>query len=269
MILFLVSLAPAILHALEMPIFDDLFDVSFPDETHGWACGRWGTVVHTSDGGKSWIRQNSGTDFTLTSIHFVDPQKGWAVGDKGTIIHTSDGGKTWERQESPRLVVEGGRKWIGGTITSEKKATPYIYFMGVHFVNARKGWIAAERTYILYTEDGGKTWQIQFKDEDFILKSVSFCETWQRMGKGLGNAHLFGITVKGKGHIVVAGKGVVRVSFDAGETFKVPRIEPAIKYGWIYGVAPRGNSGFVGVGSGGWIYLSDKNGNSWIRVSGR
>ena len=48
--------------------------------------------------------------------------------------------------------------------------------MKVFFVGPLKGWIVSERTHILYTEDGGKTWDIQFKDVDFILKSVSFCD---------------------------------------------------------------------------------------------
>jgi photosystem II stability/assembly factor-like uncharacterized protein len=133
---------------------EDLFSVRFPNEREGWACGRWGTVLHTTDGGKTWIRQNSGTDFTLVSIYFVDSQNGWAVGGEGTIIHTTDGGKTWEKQKSP---------------------VPF-YLMKVFFATPLKGWIVTEQTHILSTVDGGKTWGIKFKDEDFILKSISFCD---------------------------------------------------------------------------------------------
>jgi photosystem II stability/assembly factor-like uncharacterized protein len=79
----------------------DLFSVSFPTEKDGWACGRWGTMLHTTDGGWTWTRQESGTDYTLTSISFVDPAHGFAVGDGGTILSTKDGGKTWTRQKSP------------------------------------------------------------------------------------------------------------------------------------------------------------------------
>jgi len=135
-------------------LYDDLFSVTFPTENDGWASGRWGTIIHTSDGAKTWIRQNSGTDFTLSSIYFVDPQNGWAVGNEGTIIHTRDGGKTWEKQKSP---------------------VPF-FLMKVYFMTPLKGWIVTEQTHILFTVDGGKTWSIQFKDEDFILKSISFCD---------------------------------------------------------------------------------------------
>lgn len=150
---FFLTLTPHALHARE-ELRDDLFGISFPNETYGWACGRWGCVLHTTDSGNTWTPQESGVDYTLSSIHFVDPQKGWAVGDEGTIIHTTDGGKTWKKQESP---------------------VPF-FLMDVHFENPLKGWIVTEQTHILFTDNGGKTWSIQFCDEDFILKSLSFCD---------------------------------------------------------------------------------------------
>lgn len=144
---------PNVLWAQEK-LYDDLFSVSFPSEIEGWACGRWGTVVHTMDGGKSWNRQESSTDYTLLSIHFADSQNGWAVGDEGTIIHTADGGETWEKQSSPVS----------------------FYLMDVYFITPLRGWIVTEQTHILFTDDGGKTWRIQFSDKDYILKSISFAD---------------------------------------------------------------------------------------------
>jgi photosystem II stability/assembly factor-like uncharacterized protein len=134
---------------------DDLFSVVFVNENDGWACGRWGVILHTKDGGKSWIRQSSKTDFTLSSLYFVDPKNGWAVGDQGTIINTKDGGKTWRSQKSP---------------------VPF-YLMKVHFVTLLKGWVVTEGTHILHTDNGGETWRVQFKDKDFILQSISFCDS--------------------------------------------------------------------------------------------
>ena len=144
---------PADLYA-QQKLRDDLLCVSFANEKDGWACGRWGHILHTGDGGKTWANQKSGTDYTLTSICFSNPQNGWAVGDGGTIIHTKDGGKTWEKQKSP---------------------VPF-YLMRVYFLSPLKGVIVTERTTILITEDGGNTWRKQFSDQDFILKSVSFAD---------------------------------------------------------------------------------------------
>lgn len=152
-LLFVVCLLPSLLLGGER-IEDDLFSVSFPTEMNGWACGRWGTVIHSSDGGKTWSHQQSNTEMTLSAIFFVDAHKGWAVGDEGTIIHTRDGGKRWEKQLSPVA----------------------FRLMDVHFQTDLKGWIVTEQTHILFTGNGGKTWDIQFRGKDFILKAVSFCD---------------------------------------------------------------------------------------------
>jgi photosystem II stability/assembly factor-like uncharacterized protein len=304
------------IHAQQKKLYDDLFSVSFPTEKEGWVCGRWGTIIHSVDGGKSWVRQQSGTDYTLSSIFFVDPRNGWTVGDGGTILHTKDGGKTWVKQKSPVS----------------------YFLMGVQFINSQRGWIVGERTTILSTEDGGQTWQVQFKDRDFILKRVSFCDehngwavgefgfiyhtenggktwrkqagefrfseetgemeggnflfdviavdpktawavgidgyvaktvnggtTWQKVTNGIPKAHLFGVTSDRQGTVLIASKGLLLTSSDGGKIFRNARFEPQIKYGWIYAIVPRGG-GFVAVGKGGWIYLSDKLGASWNRV---
>jgi photosystem II stability/assembly factor-like uncharacterized protein len=135
-------------------IYDDLFSASFPTDKDGWVAGRWGCILHTADGGKTWVRQNTGTNYTLSSVFFIDPKQGWAVGEEGIIIHTKDGGKTWEKQKSPTR----------------------FFHMRVLFLTPTAGFIASEQTNILYTSDGGKTWTVGFKDQDFILKSLSFAD---------------------------------------------------------------------------------------------
>lgn len=130
----------------------DLLSVSFSSEQNGWVCGRWGTILHTADGGKTWVQQASGTINMLTSISFVDEKTGWAVGERGTILHTVDGGKTWTKQKSPVNLI----------------------LMGVCFVSPQRGWAVGEMTTIIHTTDGGKNWHVQFKDVDYILRSVSF-----------------------------------------------------------------------------------------------
>ncbi len=133
---------------------DDIFSISFPTESEGWASGRWGTILHTSDGGLSWARQASGTDVTLVAVHFPDARNGWAAGVNGTILHTSDGGATWKKQACP---------------------VDYL-LMDVHFVTPERGWVVTERTHILATQDGGATWNVQFTEADFILRAVSFAD---------------------------------------------------------------------------------------------
>lgn len=308
--------SPAHIYAQQRQVVkQDLFSVIFPTELDGWACGRWGTVIHTKDGGKTWVQQKIKTDYTLNSIYFTDSKNGWAVGDEGTIIHSKDGGENWRIQKSPVK----------------------HFLMSVHFADMKKGWIVTERTTILYTEDGGENWEIQSSDEDFILKAVSFCDplngwavgefgytyhttnggktwehqagffdfseetgdmiggdylfdvkainpttawvvgidgyiafttdsgkTWQRILNNIPKIHLFSVSLNRNGDIVIGGNGTLIVSADNGNSFRKPSvIEPPIIYGWIYGITPIGGSGFAAVGKGGWIYISNDNGESW------
>jgi photosystem II stability/assembly factor-like uncharacterized protein len=291
----------------QQSVHDDLFGVSFPDGNNGWACGRWGTILHTADGGKTWGRQQTNTDFTLSSIWFFDNLRGWAVGDKGTIIHSKDGGLTWQAQKCP---------------------VPF-FLMDVEFVSPEKGWVVTERSHILYTNDGGKTWSIQFKGDDIILKSISFCDemngwaageygyiyhtknggntwsqeagcfgfsektgqveagnqlfdlwainphkawavgidgiilrtvdgkTWEKAESPIGKKPLFAITVNKTGAIIIAGKQMFFSSIDGGRSWKEPNMKPPFIYGWLYGVANRGRSGFAAVGKQGTIYIGD------------
>ena len=298
---------------------DDLLSVHFSDADHGWAVGRWGGIIHTADGGQTWLKQTSGTDHTLTAVFFVDSNTGWAAGEQGTILHTTNGGKTWSPQKSPM---------------------PY-FLMGAYFTNASTGWIVGERTHILYTRDGGKNWSVQFSDEDFILKSISFADeqhgwavgefgfiyatkdggdTWElqagefgfseETGEMIGGnylfdvtaissqevwavgieghitysknggdtwsspanirkgEHLLGITSDKHGTLVTTGIASIYMSSDNGRSWQKPNIDPPISYGWLYGVAPRGEKGFVTVGKGGWIYLADATESTW-QLSGK
>jgi len=193
----------------------DLFSVSFANENQGWASGRWGTILHTTDGGKAWTPQASGTDYTLTSIFFVDTKNGWAVGDRGTILHTKDGGLHWEKQKSPVS----------------------LFLMGVCFVNAQQGWAVGERTNILHTTDGGKTWTVQFKSDDYILKSVSFAN--DRTGWAAGEYGLIYYTENG-GTTWTKQAGGVSFSEETGDLvagnilFRIVAVNP--RTAWAVGI---------------------------------
>ena len=87
---------------------DDLFSVSFANAKDGWAAGRWGTVLHTADGGQTWEKQKTGVDFTLSSVSFVDPQNGWAVGDEGADHPHFRRWKDLGEAEKPGRIVSDG-----------------------------------------------------------------------------------------------------------------------------------------------------------------
>jgi photosystem II stability/assembly factor-like uncharacterized protein len=57
--------------------------------------------------------------------------------------------------------------------------------LAVKFVTPEKGWIAGQYGTILYTEDGGETWQYQESGTEQDLKSISFVN--EKVGWAVGN----------------------------------------------------------------------------------
>lgn len=96
----------------------DLHSVSFVDATHGWAAGAGETILHTDNGGRTWVlqiaclwrpggqhgpcppRPVSTPRRDLDGVSFVDANHGVAVGAAGYAIFTTDGGQTWTGGQS-------------------------------------------------------------------------------------------------------------------------------------------------------------------------
>ncbi len=82
--------------------------VSFAGSSTGTAVGittngSAGTIMRTTDAGRSWAIQSSGVFPGLQSVYFTDSSTGTAVGHGGAIARTTDGGTTWVRQISGTL----------------------------------------------------------------------------------------------------------------------------------------------------------------------
>jgi hypothetical protein len=126
------------------PVSSDLLAVHFPTAKQGWAVGHDGVILHSADGGGSWVKQFDGNaaskmliehfdklaaagDETATSfqegiklnyqdgpeqalmgVWFSDENNGVVVGTFGTLLATHDGGKTWEswmeRADNPEFL---------------------------------------------------------------------------------------------------------------------------------------------------------------------
>lgn len=73
-------------------IYDFHIENSLPNAFY--ACGWYGDIFKSTDGGNNWIELNSGLSNTTTlyGIFFINDTIGWAVGQNGTIVRTSNGG---------------------------------------------------------------------------------------------------------------------------------------------------------------------------------
>ena len=60
----------------------------------GWAVGRFGTIIHTTDNGNTWAFQTNPSTSTLFDVDFSDTLHGIACG-QNIILYTTDGGQNW------------------------------------------------------------------------------------------------------------------------------------------------------------------------------
>ncbi|MBI3195675.1 MAG: hypothetical protein HYZ34_14595, partial [Ignavibacteriae bacterium] len=133
----------------------DLTGVSFIDTVTGWAVGKHGTILHTTNGGVEWVVQKTTTTADLYGVSFVNGSFGWAVGGSGAILSTSNGGRAWYSQVS--------------NITS--------YLNAVQFLDSLNGWAVGVSGKVLKTTNGGISWQsITNHNVTLELTALSFTQ---------------------------------------------------------------------------------------------
>jgi photosystem II stability/assembly factor-like uncharacterized protein len=168
-----------------------LLGVCFANSMHGWAVGYDSTIIHTTDGGNTWTKQNyvvfSESQTFLESVFCTDTNTAWIVGGNGTILHTDDGGETWIRQSSGQYqgmfdiffinadtgyvvggscegctgdptgyilqTTSGGNSW-----TTLTKPDTVMGFYGVFFADKKRGTVVGSDGTIFRTTDGGENW---------------------------------------------------------------------------------------------------------------
>jgi len=119
-----------------------LTDCSAIDSLHCWACGWFGTIIHTSNGGENWNILQAGknnTDEMFNEIKFLDYNRGFVLARNSALLKTLDGGKSWENVE----------------INTEAE-----YYYDFKFIKNKYGWLSTNRGEIFYTDDSGDTWRL-------------------------------------------------------------------------------------------------------------
>lgn len=156
--------------------------VYFLNATTGWRGGESGEIFKTTDGGITWVRQNTGIDAPIYGIKFFDAQTGWATGGFGALLRTTDGGSTWAVSkfgEAPYYLSSTDL----ATITAVDAKTVHIGRTGVS--NGGTG-------MFFTSKDGGLSW-----------KTISSTP--------------YQITASGKFWLIQSNS--VRVSTDGGQTY--------------------------------------------------
>ena len=212
-----------------IPQGDDLNDVVFVSTSVGYAVGRAGTILTTTDGGTTWSPEHSTTAANLMGVSFCDATHGWAVGNNANfssavLVSTSDGGASWTVNELPMAMVVSA----------------------VAFTDTSHGWIVgkdlSQQYGLLYaTSDGGATWHLQYKSaanepltdvtfstpkygwavggSGLVLSSTDGGSSWKVAHSG-GTGTMNGVSFSDPTHGWIVGQATVLATTDGGATWQ-------------------------------------------------
>ena len=131
-----------------------------------------------------WTIQTSGVTVRLRGVSAVSERVAWASGANSTVLRTVDGGTTWQKL----------------TVTSEA-----LDFRDIDAVDAQTAYVLSigngPASRIYKTTDAGKTWTLQFKNDDpkAFLDAMSFWDA--------NNGITFGDSVNGQFYILTTADG--------------------------------------------------------------
>ncbi|MES2262550.1 MAG: YCF48-related protein [Pseudomonadota bacterium] len=262
----------------QVPVSVTLTSVRFASAKLGWAAGHGGVILHSADGGQTWLKQfdgklaaglildkaqkenadlgsalqgvREGADKPFLDLYFSDEQCGIAVGAYGLVFTTADGGVTWlsalDRLPNP-----------------EKKHLYAIRAVG----NAL--YIAGEQGALFRSADGGKHFErlsspyrgslfdlVAGADDAVLLlglrgnlfRSGDAGGSWKKVE--LSSAYtLTSATVLADKSLLLADEaGILWKSSDGGRSFAPSRSRGALP---LAGIVQAANGSVIGVGARG------------------
>ena len=215
----------------------NLFATCFPSDREGWMVGELGRIIRTTDGGKTWVRQDAGTKRPFLAMSCLDAKTAWIAGKEGIVYATKDGGDSWTK------LATGSNR--------------HIFTM--EFATADRGHAAGDFGTMVHTEDGGKTWTAMRVPETVVLPD-SALDT----GVEPGDVNLYGISYGDADHVWVVGEfGIVIMSEDGGRTWQQQHTPIEITlFGVRFGDTKRG----FAVGMDSTILATDDGGTTWRSV---
>lgn len=243
--------------------------------------GERGHILYSDDGGLTWSQAEVPVRVTITSMHFISPFLGWAVGHDTVVLQSRDGGKTWSKQldgnEANQIVYAHAKQRLeelksdmeshegessdsismqyeNSLIALEEAERdldigPNKALMDVWFANENNGIVVGSSGYILYTENGGETWEsgiARIENPDML--------------------HLHALAKAKEGSLILIGEaGTMYRSHNNGrdwETLSSPYV------GSLFGITATHRSQELYVfGMSGRVYRTLDNGDTWESIT--
>lgn len=257
------------------PPKQDLNTVFFLDSKRGWAGGDGGFLTRTEDGGTTWTTQRVATTDAINDIYFRDKERGFLIAGNA-IFMTEDNGIRWT--EARRFAS-----------TEFDGATVELYC--IRFSSKKKGWVVGSvskrdrvvDSILIYTDNGGETWQRQRAPSSSELIHVDFDndkrgwivgdggtilytndggDSWTRQHSGT-NVTLYHVDFRNdKKGLAVGAKGTLLKTSDGGSTWTAVTTNVAAT---LLSVEFVNEDEAWAVGRGATILRTGDGGSSWVR----
>ncbi len=189
----------------------NFYGIDVLDQDTWFVCGANLGVYYTTNGGGSWITDNTGSGFNFYDIAMQDLNNGWAVGASDgsyAIVYRKTAG-AWTRfstglgtadcdmlgvdvksDTEAWLVGEDGSVYYlysGGTQWREVHGLADVDYRSVSFMNSDEGWLVGDEGYIYVSTNGGVSYTFEDNgayDDGLDLYDVYFWEDAPSYGHG-------------------------------------------------------------------------------------
>jgi photosystem II stability/assembly factor-like uncharacterized protein len=120
----------------KVPVSADLTGLSFPSAREGWVVGHGAVVLHSADGGATWVKQIDGRNLGPLTLQYYESAAGTLAADLGA--------------DRAKAILAQAQK-----VAEEKETIP---LMDVWFKNEKTGYVAGLFNRLFRTDDGGAHW---------------------------------------------------------------------------------------------------------------
>lgn len=246
-----------------------------------WAVGHDQVIIHSADGGLSWVRQRAmpfdpdqvddpRNGAPLLDVLFLDENHGFAVGAYGLLLRTDDAGANWQRvdlgggasDEEVAVADEASEDWTFSEEDLELDAETDPHLNGIVRTGDGSLFVPGERGAAFRSLDGGATWErIQLPYEGSMFGAIGYPErrvlvfglrgnafesddlgdTWRALDTGVELTLQGGDRLGVNGAVIVGNDGLVLVRSEDGQMHR-SKVEDA---GVLSDVLPVGGSGQV------------------------
>ena len=176
-------------------LFPTIFSIYYDNLNNIWAACGDGSILHSTDKGKTWLKPIILDTVGLFSIYFdSNLLQGWVISQNGKIYKTTDKGIHWKKYYSVNDIQlnsiffdrKGMNGWICGNDNLVLKTT-----------NFGRNWIYDNNKIRInlnefYMNDRGNE-LIIVGDKGNILKTTDSCKSWKKLSKNKLQNNLYGI----------------------------------------------------------------------------